>query len=348
MLLQEMLFTRNALSDKISIINLSIRLTSIGGKMRKLYIVMYHYVRDLKHSRYPEIKGLDFELFKNQIRYLKGNFNIVTMEDVIESINTRRDLPDKSVLLTFDDGYADHYMNVFPVLKTEGVQGSFFIPGKTFAEYKLLDVNKIHFILASANIDKLVLELFNLMDFYRGNEYNFPTNDELYFQYAIANRYDNEKVIFVKRILQTVLPEQLRKIITSTIFEKYVGVSEETFAHELYMNKEQIKCMKEAKMHIGIHGYDHYWLGNLSIDQMKQDILKAKDVLADFLDEDWVMNYPYGNYSDEVIEVIKANGCVLGMSTEVRLADLDMDNRYALPRLDTNDFPPKSDNYKMH
>ena len=48
---------------------------------------MYHYVRDLKHSRYPEIKGLDFELFKNQIRYLKGNFNIVTMEDVIESIN---------------------------------------------------------------------------------------------------------------------------------------------------------------------------------------------------------------------------------------------------------------------
>lgn len=26
---------------------------------QKLYIAMYHYTRDLKHSRYPEIKGLD-------------------------------------------------------------------------------------------------------------------------------------------------------------------------------------------------------------------------------------------------------------------------------------------------
>lgn len=31
---------------------------------QKLYIAMYHYTRDLKHSRYPEIKGLDVPLFR--------------------------------------------------------------------------------------------------------------------------------------------------------------------------------------------------------------------------------------------------------------------------------------------
>lgn len=31
--------------------------------MEKLKIAMYHYVRDLKYSRYPEIKGLDYKLF---------------------------------------------------------------------------------------------------------------------------------------------------------------------------------------------------------------------------------------------------------------------------------------------
>ena len=51
--------------------------------MNQLHIVMYHYIRDLKHSRYPEIKGLDAALFRRQIEYLKTNFQIVTMEEVI-------------------------------------------------------------------------------------------------------------------------------------------------------------------------------------------------------------------------------------------------------------------------
>ena len=38
---------------------------------RKVTIIMYHYVRDLKNGRYPKIKGLDILLFKEQIKYLK-------------------------------------------------------------------------------------------------------------------------------------------------------------------------------------------------------------------------------------------------------------------------------------
>lgn len=313
--------------------------------MRKLYIVMYHYVRDLRHSRYPEIKGLDFELFKKQIRYLKENFHIVTMEDVIEAENTGKKLPENAALLTFDDGYTDHYMNVFPVLKEEGVQGSFFIPGKTFTEHRLLDVNKVHFVLASADINRITSGLLELMDYYRGTEYTFESNVELYHKYAVADRFDNEKTVFVKRMLQTVLPEELRNKISSQIFEEHVGVSEEKFAYELYMNHEQIKCMKKAGMHIALHGYDHYWLANLKSEQMHQDIDKALEVMGEYLDKDWVLNYPYGNYNDEVIQYIESKGCVLGMSTEVRVANLDVDNRYTLPRLDTNDFPPKSNNF---
>lgn len=51
--------------------------------MSKLYIVMYHYVRDLSNSRYPSIKGLDYQLFKQQIQYFSKNFNVVTMEEVL-------------------------------------------------------------------------------------------------------------------------------------------------------------------------------------------------------------------------------------------------------------------------
>ena len=314
--------------------------------MKNLCIVMYHYVRDLRHSRYPEIKGLDFELFRQQIRFLKENFHIVRMEDVIEAVMTGKKLPEKAALLTFDDGYADHFTNVFPVLMEEGVQGSFFIPGKTFVEHKLLDVNKIHFILAAAPVEKLKTELFSLLDYYRGSEFAFPSNEELYREYGIASRFDDADVIFAKRILQTVLPEELRNIISSRLFEKYIGMSEEAFAYELYMRREQIRCMKNCGMHIGLHGYDHYWLGNLNGEDMKRDIKEACHALQEFMDSEWVMNYPYGSYNEEVIRAVKEAGGVLGLSTRVSVADLDRDDCYALPRLDTNDFPPKSENYK--
>ena len=46
-------------------------------------VVMYHYVRDLKNSRYPNIKGLDIEKFKKQIKFFKENYNFIKIEDII-------------------------------------------------------------------------------------------------------------------------------------------------------------------------------------------------------------------------------------------------------------------------
>ena len=62
---------------------------------------MFHYVRDLKNSRYPDIKGLDINLFKEQIDYMRKHYHIITMEEVIYSIDNQVKIPDKSVLLTF-------------------------------------------------------------------------------------------------------------------------------------------------------------------------------------------------------------------------------------------------------
>lgn len=316
--------------------------------MDELYISMYHYTRDLKHSRYPEIKGLDQSLFRQQIEFMKDNFNIVTMEQVMDAVEGKADLPTKAMLLTFDDGYIDNYTVAFPVLDEFGVQGSFFIPGKTFATHQLLDVNKVHYILASANIYELVEDVKKEMDYYRGNEFEYAPTEELYKEYAIEGRFDVKETVFVKRMLQTVLPEKLRNTISSNLFKKYVGVTEEQLAYELYMTEEQIRTMKRHGMFIGLHGYDHYWLGNLSPEQMKQDIKMALETLDEFIDRKrWVMNYPYGNYNQDVLDYIKTQGACVGLTTQVRVANIKKDNALELPRLDCNDFPPKSEKYKI-
>ena len=201
---------------------------------------MYHYVRDLKNSRYPDIKGLDINLFKEQINYMRKHYHIITMEEVTYSIDNQVKIPDKSALLTFDDAYSDHYNNVFPILDKYKLQGSFYAPSKAITEHTVLDVNKIHFILASVE-DKLDLvnDLKELVRVYQ-KEYQLEDFDYYYKKLAQASRLDTKDVIFIKRLLQVELVEELRIIIVDTLFEKYIGVSENAFSRELYMNEEFI------------------------------------------------------------------------------------------------------------
>src|SRR6267378_324897 len=62
-------------------------------------IIMYHYVRPLKQSKYPEIKGLELEGFLRQIEYLNNNFNFITAERLLDCIYKKIGVPEKAVLL---------------------------------------------------------------------------------------------------------------------------------------------------------------------------------------------------------------------------------------------------------
>lgn len=314
--------------------------------MANLYVIMYHYVRNLKSSRYPEIKGLDLALFKEQISFLKQNFQFLGVEEVL-SIRQASDLKKDSVLLTFDDGYIDHYTNVFPILKENNIQGFFSMPGKIIREKKVLDVNKIHFILASAPIEKIKTMVLERLNYYRGMEYDIPSNEELYQKLAKANRFDHKDVIFIKRLLQVELPERLRNQITEELFKEFISLSEEAFAEELYLNMDQIKLMKQQGMYFGIHGYEHYWMNRLEEENLIIDIEAALDVFDGVVDGNrWICCYPYGSYSDLVIERIKKMGAVAGLSTDVNRYIPEKDDIFKIPRLDTNDMPPKSNNYQ--
>ena len=148
--------------------------------MNDLTIIMYHYVRDLKNSRFPEIKGLDVDLFKEQIGYLEKNYHFVTAEQVIAAFKKEEKLPSKAVLLTFDDAYVDHYTNVFPILEHKKIQGCFYPPVKAITEHSVLDVNKIHFILAATPRDEfhLLLDKIKTLLIQYQEEYRLHTYDQ--------------------------------------------------------------------------------------------------------------------------------------------------------------------------
>ena len=307
--------------------------------MTELTIIMYHYIRPIVGSEFPGLKGLEMEGFKRQLDFLETNYSIVSSEQVIDKITKNKALPPKACWLTFDDGYKDHYQYALPELVNRGLSGAFFPPRVPIQENVVLDVNLIHHILSCSNdINKLVTDL-NHLCLQLG--VTSEQIQEYYKEYAVANRFDNADTIFFKRMLQHVLPDQIRNEIASILFEKVVGIPEAEFSNRLYMNVDEVRKLVSSGMYVGSHGSRHYWLNHISYEKQKVDISSS----LEFLEEvgaptsNWIMNYPYGGYNDVTLSLLRELGASIGITTEFRKANLGIDNPLTLPRLDTNDFP---------
>ena len=308
----------------------------------KFSVVMYHYVRDLRNTRYPSIKGLDLQLFKGQLKYFKKHYNFVTAEQLVDAFQNGTELPPKSIVLTFDDAYSDHFINVFPLLNEYDIQGFFFTPVKAITKHEVLIVNKIHFVLAvcDSNINLLVERIRLILEQYTGRG-GVQSFDYYFKKLAVADRYDTKEVIFIKRLLQVELKEPARSAIINRLFEEFVTKDEGAFSRELYMSEDQLSCMSRNGMIIGSHGYDHFWLSSLNRQEQEFEIAQSVDFLKKIgVSEDTLsIGYPYGDHNNETLEIAQKYNFKLGFTTEVNVATLGHYNSLEIPRLDTNDFP---------
>lgn len=83
-----------------------------------LLILCYHDVpKEVKLDKY----GVDRASFVQQVEYLRTHgYRFVSLRDVIAARQGVKPLPEKAVLLTFDDAYASFYEFVYPLLKVYG------------------------------------------------------------------------------------------------------------------------------------------------------------------------------------------------------------------------------------
>ncbi len=302
---------------------------------------MYHYVRELRKSRFPGIRGLELALFKEQLAYLRKHYVIVSAESCVEALRDGTPLPPNAALLTFDDGFVDHYVSVFPILDESGVSACFFPPGQAIVERRILDVHKIHFILAAGTDPTALLDtIFRELDSHR-KEYELPANDYYIDAFAVANRFDTKEVALIKRLLQTELPAALRGRLVDVLFERFVAEDQDVFARELYMSVDQLRHLSRRGMTIGAHGWTHRWMDSLTAEEQEREIDQSLDFLTSITGstENWVMSYPYGGYNGATTKILSSKRCAMAFTTEVNLAELVPDKSLILPRIDTNDLP---------
>lgn len=302
---------------------------------------MYHYVRPIKGSEFPQIKGLELDGFIRQINYFHKNFTFLSAVDLIDAIYNSKEIPTDSVVLTFDDGFKDHYSHVFQILKKFHIQGLFFPPAMPIEENSVLNVHKIHFILASCkNNHELKKELEEMIKTYH-DEYNLDNLESYLSKMGSQNRFDSYEVDFIKKTLQYSLPKKARDEFVNLLFQKYVTNDEKSFSKELYLSYAQIKEMTEGGMYFGSHSYRHDWFEHIPQDELKTELKKGTKFLNKINKnkDSWIMCYPYGSYNETVIQNLEKIGFRAGLTTEVSNAVLSKKNSFKLSRYDTNDFP---------
>lgn len=95
----------------------------------KLPIIMYHNISD-KSSKLGKYTILDKQ-FENDIKFIKDNgYTTITMSQLIDYVYNGTALPEKSIIITFDDGYESFYAYAYPILKKYEMCAVMSIVGK--------------------------------------------------------------------------------------------------------------------------------------------------------------------------------------------------------------------------
>lgn len=98
--------------------------------LRQIYvppIIMYHSVNPKQN---PAINRLIVspETFERQMRFLRERkYNIILLDELAELIREKKNIPARTIVITFDDGYKDNYTYAFPILKKYKIPATMFI-----------------------------------------------------------------------------------------------------------------------------------------------------------------------------------------------------------------------------
>ncbi|MCE5336688.1 MAG: polysaccharide deacetylase family protein [Desulfobacteraceae bacterium] len=96
----------------------------------KAAILVYHKISDLEDG-IDAFWNVSPALFARHMAYLAENgFNVLSLDQLCDHIARQTTMPEKSVVLTFDDGYANVYRHAYPVLREYGFPATIFLTGR--------------------------------------------------------------------------------------------------------------------------------------------------------------------------------------------------------------------------
>lgn len=254
-------------------------------------VLLYHRVTELDYD--PQLLSVTPDHFDKHLNYLRQHYRVLTIQEFAHHLQNQIRFPKNAVLITFDDGYADNFLEAVPLLEKYNMQALFYVATGTLGtsnEYWWDAIERI--VLRNTiqpNVKKFIL-----------HEH----------QYDLRN-LTNEKR---KTLYENLLPV-LRRMSSSAREEKIselarIFQSEKGRASHRAMTFEELKQMHGSKAAvIGAHTHLHPSLAAIDYASQREEISTSKRILEEELgNEIKHFSYPFGtilDYNADTLRVVR-------------------------------------------
>jgi peptidoglycan/xylan/chitin deacetylase (PgdA/CDA1 family) len=301
-----------------------------------LLVVNYHYVAARPPQSPRGIFPVSVDELRAQLELLGRSVEFVSRDQLVAAVRDGGPLPERSCLVTFDDGLRCQFELALPVLESLGHPALFFVPGRPLAERRALHVHKVHHVLERLPGEELLHRLQpRLNDL--GVSLDPAAEEEAVRHYA----YDRPDEARIKYLLNVVVPSPAREELLAGVFTS-ICADEGAFCDELYLSAEQVAVLERHHGAVGAHSYAHEPLALLDRRELRRDLARCAATLAATTGRrPEAISYPHGSLQavdQDVADEAAAAGFVAGFTME-RAFNRSLQQPLLLARVDANDAP---------
>ncbi len=294
--------------------------------------IMYHYVRP-DNRNYPFFKSINICTFRKQLDYFEKEYGFLSKKEYKSAVRSGNN--PKGVVLTFDDGFKDHFNYVLPELEARGLWGIFYISTGVYQKNKLLGVHRVHYLKGKFGAKLILDEALKIInnDMLDHNTMADFSNEA----YAESNYEQDERRL--GRLFNYHVNYKYRDKILDQLMDNFFD--EDALFKEVYLSVNEVKGLILSDNIVGAHTVSHKVLSRLSYQDQFDEIKRSFDFIDEIFHQDYKsFCYPYGyksSYNEDTLEVLSA----LGVDDACVFDDQPQGNevcRFQLSRVDCNKF----------
>lgn len=129
----------------------------------KLPIIMYHSI--LKDEAQYGDYILSPQTLENDLDYLKQNgYETVTIYDLVRYVDGICDLPEKPIMITFDDGHFNNFLYAYPMLKERNMKAVISVIGNLTEEFTENEKENAYWSYLNADRLKEMSDIFEIQN----------------------------------------------------------------------------------------------------------------------------------------------------------------------------------------
>lgn len=258
----------------------------IGSTLR---VLTYHRVLPLPGTRDtdPSLISATPVEFDRQMHYLAKYYRPVSAEEVLETLATRRDLPDRAVMVTFDDAYRDFADIAWPIMRRYRVPATLFVPtaypddpGRGFWW------DQLYCTLVRAAVPAL----------------DVPALGSLSLRTALDRR---ETTRTLQRYMKSIPHSELGPVVAR--IHRQLGAGPPVPANVL--GWDELRALAREGVTLGAHTRTHPALDQLPIGDARAEIEGSQEDLRREIGSTLpIFAYPFGAHGDAVVDAVKQAG----------------------------------------